>query len=166
MFGLPTPVRAVAANDLYSRAGLTPVKRRIEPPDFSLKTPNGSVIDRQSLIGRVVLANFWATWCEPCKEEMPALQRLNAALSGEPFQVVGITTDDRVKAISEFTASLGLNFPILLDEQNEVSDALQVRGLPTTFLIGPDGRVLARAVGPRAWDGPEMLALIRSLMWP
>lgn len=95
-----------------------------------------------------MLANFSAPWCEPFREEMPALERVHAALSGEPFERLAITTEK----------SLGLTFPILLDGQRDVSDALMVRGLPTTILIGMDGGVLARAVGPREWDSPEMLA--------
>jgi thiol-disulfide isomerase/thioredoxin len=164
LLALPSAGLTAETDALYARVGLAPVTDRIEPPEFVLRTPGGSVIDRRSLIGRVVLANFWATWCEPCKEEMPALQRLSAELAGEPFQLIGITTDTRVKAIADFTASIGVTFPVLLDEHKEVSDALLVRGLPTTVLIGRDGRLLARAVGPRAWDGPEMLRLIRSLM--
>jgi peroxiredoxin len=95
---------------------------------------------------------------------MPALERLHAALPSDRFELLAITTDTRKEAITGFARSLGLTFPILVDDQRDVSDALMVRGLPTTVLIDADGRMLARAVGPREWDSPEMLALIRSLI--
>lgn len=163
LLGLVLTASAWGAADLYVQTGLAPVRVQTESPEFSLKTPDGSVISSQTLKGRVVLANFWAPWCEPCKEEMPALKRLHAALADEPFELVAITTDSRREAIIGFAKSLGLSFPILLDEQKDVSDALLVRGLPTSILIGKDGRILARAVGPRAWDSPEMIRLIRSV---
>lgn len=166
LVGLALSTGAWATPDLYVQAGLTPVRVPLESLEFALSTPDGAVISSQALRGRVVLANFWAPWCEPCKEEMPALERLHAALAGEPFVLVAITADNREAAITSFAKSLGLTFPILLDEQKDVSDGLMVRGLPTTVLIGADGRVLARAVGPRKWDSPEMLALIRSLTEP
>jgi peroxiredoxin len=155
---------AVAASELYSKAGLSRVGGETEAPEFELKTLDGKDLNRRDLKGRVILVNFWATWCGPCKEEMPALERLRLKFPEREFEVLAITTDNQRKAIAAFSNTLELTFPVLLDETKEVSDMFGVRGLPTSVLIDSDGKILARAVGPRAWDGPEMLALIQSLV--
>jgi thiol-disulfide isomerase/thioredoxin len=153
-----------AASELYSKAGLNRITGESDAPEFILKTLDGQDLNLGALKGKIVLVNFWATWCGPCKEEMPALERLRQKFPEREFEVLAVTTDNQRKAIAGFSKTLGLTFPVLLDETKEVSDMFGVRGLPTSVLIDSDGRMLARAVGPRAWDGPEMLALIQSLV--
>ncbi len=121
---------------------------------FELRALDGSVVRSGELSGKIVLMNFWATWCGPCKEEMPALARLQRRLDPDRFALVTITTDLQHQAIAQFLARL----------DQEVSRQFMVRGLPTTVLIGPDGMLLGRAVGPRAWDSPEAVALMREVM--
>lgn len=152
------------AGDLYGPAGVQPVRNNVSAPEFELRTLEGRSVDSSSLRGRVVVLNFWATWCGPCKEEMPSLQRLKQQFKPEEFELLAITTDQQREAIKGFVRSLGLTFPVLIDDDKEISAAFGVRGLPTTVLIGRDGRIVARAVGPRHWDGQESAALIRSLM--
>jgi len=161
---LLTGGEASAASELYAKAGLNRIKGESEAPEFVLKTMDGQDLDRRAFKGKIVLVNFWATWCGPCKEEMPALERLRQKFRDREFEVLAITTDNQRKAIASFSKTLGLTFPVLLDETKEVSDMFGVRGLPTSVLIDGDGKLLGRAVGPRAWDGPEMLALIQSLI--
>jgi thiol-disulfide isomerase/thioredoxin len=157
---------AAAAGDLYAAAGVQPVRDQAHAPAFVLNTLEGQPLDSASLRHKVIMVNFWATWCGPCKDELPSLQRLKQSFKAEEFELLAITTDQQREAIVGFVRSLGLAFPILLDEAKDVSAAFGVRGLPTTFLIGKDGRLLARAVGPRAWDSPASVALIRSVMEP
>lgn len=157
---------AAAGTDLFGPAGVQPVHNQTPAPSFALPTLDGRSLASGSLRGKVVLINFWATWCGPCKEEMPTLQRLRHTFSSEEFVLLAITTDHQREAIREFVKALGLSFPILLDETKDVSAAFGVRGLPTTVLIGKDGRLVARAVGPRAWDSPETAALIRRVLEP
>lgn len=95
---------------------------------------------------------------------MPALQRLKRRFTPDEFELLAITTDEQRDAIKGFVRSLGLTFPVLMDDTKDVSAAFGVRGLPTTVLIGKDGRILARAVGPRAWDNPDSVALIRGMV--
>lgn len=179
IFRLMRPVVVIAAllissvmdgeastSDLYARAGLSRITGELDAPEFVLKTVDGQDLDRRALKGKVILVNFWATWCGPCKEEMPALERLRQKFPEREFEVLAITTDIQRKAIAAFSKTLELTFPILLDEAKEVSDLFGVRGLPTSVLIDSNGKLLARAVGSRVWDGPEMIALIRSLMKP
>ena len=123
-------------------------------------------MDSQQLLGKIVLLNFWATWCGPCKEEMPALNRLQEHFPRNKFKILAVTTDIQPKAIQAFWNLLHLNMEVLLDETQEVSQQFFVRGLPTTILIGRDGTILGRAMGPRDWDSQEAIAFIRTLVNP
>jgi len=132
-------------------------------PSFTLTTLDGQAVRSADLKGKVVVLNFWATWCGPCKEEMPALDRLRKQFDSRDVVVLTITTDHQRDGIAAFMKHLGLSLPVLLDESRNVSDSYMVRGLPTTILAGKDGRVVGRAIGPREWDGPEAIALVNSL---
>ncbi|NIR32804.1 MAG: TlpA family protein disulfide reductase [Gammaproteobacteria bacterium] len=113
--------------------------------------------------GRRVLLNIWATWCGPCREEMPSLDRLQAALGSEDFVVVPLSIDlDGLAVVREFYAELGLEqLGIYIDEFHMAVRALGVIGIPTTLLIDPQGREIARKAGPAEWDSPEVVAAIR-----
>ncbi len=102
--------------------------------------------------GKIVLVNFWATWCKPCLDEMPAMQRLYDALPREDFELLAISVDEGDAEVAEFRERLGLGFPILLDPDREVAGAFQTFRFPESFLIGRDGRIAARYIGPKDWD--------------
>ncbi|MGH7292479.1 MAG: TlpA disulfide reductase family protein, partial [Myxococcota bacterium] len=115
------------------------------------------------LRGRVVFVNFWATWCAPCREEAPSLERLYQSLSGDGFELLGISIDaenDQAK-VEAFRKELGLTFPIPRDPQKRVYAAYQASGVPETFLLDRQGRVLERFVGPQNWDDPRYAREIR-----
>ncbi len=118
---------------------------------FELKTLNGGELRIEDLRGKFVLLHFWATWCEPCVKEMPALQRLSRALKGLPFEVVGIAADNR-DATRKWVASHGIAFPVAIDQYGGVIRDYGVKTFPTSFLVGPDGEILERIDGPRDWD--------------
>lgn len=116
--------------------------------DFSLASRDGKTVTLSSQKGRVVLLNFWATWCDSCKEELPALQALKISRLGERFELLTVNVDDDPpKTVPAFAAKYGLKFPILYVDRKTM-DAYAVRMLPTTFLIGPDGSIVRRYVGP------------------
>jgi thiol-disulfide isomerase/thioredoxin len=131
---------------------------------FELHALDGSLVRSNDFSGKIALINFWATWCGPCKDEMPALAWLQSRLDSDRFLLVTITADRDRQGIQQFLAQLGITLPVLFDDDQEVSRAFMVRGLPTTVLIGQDGMLLGRAVGPRAWDSPEAVALMRQVM--
>lgn len=171
--------RAIAAALFFSSvisAGPAPASDSFVPfkmsrlPAGSMVTPfelmalDGKVVKSSELAGKVVLVNFWATWCGPCKEEMPSLARLQKQLDPAQFTLVTVTTDIQRQGIAHFLSQLGVSLPVLFDEDQEVSRSFMVRGLPTTIVIASDGRLVGRAVGPRAWDSPEAVAVMRQVM--
>lgn len=135
-------------------------------PTFQLRTLQGMPIHSSDLAGRVLILNFWATWCGPCKEEMPSLERLRQKFPPDQLTILAITTDIRPREIEAFLRELQLHFDVLLDEQEELSQALMVRNLPTTVIVDAQGRLQRRVMGPREWDSPATVSFIRSLLKP
>lgn len=131
---------------------------------FELKSLDGSSIELVHLKGKVVVLNFWATWCGPCKEEMPAFERLRQQLDPERFALLTITTDMQRDGIKHFLTNLHVQLPVLFDENQDVSHAYLVRALPTTVFIDRQGMLIGRAVGPRDWDAPNAVQALQSLM--
>jgi cytochrome c biogenesis protein CcmG/thiol:disulfide interchange protein DsbE len=138
---------------------------RLVAPDFRLpdlrETPNG-LEDYQ---GKVVLLHFWATFCTPCLEELPALESLWRRYRDHGFIIVGIAADrGNADLVRKFTGAVGVTFPVLLDPEGVVRNRYEVMVLPTSYLIGRDGRFSARVLGTREWQRPEVTAFIESLL--
>jgi len=114
--------------------------------------------------GRVVLVNFWATWCAPCRAEMPSIERLRRSLEGDPFIVLAVNVGEDAAAVRAFADQVPMGFPILLDRDSQVTHAWGARALPVTFIIGPDGRIRYRALGERDWADAKIRARLRVLM--
>tara|TARA_R110002096_G_scaffold80612_6_gene188759 strand:- start:1488 stop:1991 length:504 start_codon:yes stop_codon:yes gene_type:complete len=116
--------------------------------------------------GKIVLLNIWATWCGPCREEMPTLDRLQARLGSDRFEVVALSIDRAgVGVVAKFFEEIGIErLRIFIDESGGVARDLKIFGLPATLLIGRDGRELGRLVGPAEWDTPEMIAFLETVI--
>jgi peroxiredoxin len=136
----------------------------MHPPEFSGATADGQRVSLGSLQGKVALLNFWATWCPECRPEMPVFERLHREFSARGLAVVGINAREGSSTIREYAKELGLTFPLILDPKGTINSAYGVIGLPTTFLIGRDGRPVALAIGPREWNGKPARALIETLL--
>lgn len=162
--GNSTACAATLASDPFAALRVTRLTTTAPIAAFDLKALEGGTVRSKELAGKVVLLNFWATWCGPCKEEMPSLAKLQTQFDSARFQVVTITTDMHPRGIKQFLDHLGIHLPVLFDESEDVSRAFLVRGLPTTVLIGQDGRAVGRAVGPRAWDSDESIALVQHVL--
>ncbi len=158
-----------------SDVGAPPVVRGAAAPDFDLPKletvlqagPDRTRSERLSLRelrGRVVLVNFWASWCEPCEREMPAMERLHGSLPGDAFELVAISIDENSSDVVTFQERMQLSFPILLDPSGRVYAAYQTMGVPESLLIDAEGRIVERYVGPRQWDAPEYEDRIRALI--
>ena len=136
----------------------------MQPPEFSGATADGQRVSLDSLQGKVVILNFWATWCLECRPEMPMFERLHREFGAQGFSVVGINAREGATAVRVYAKELGLTFPLILDPRGTINAAYGVIGLPTTFLIGRDGRPIALAIGPRDWNGEPARALIQALL--
>ena len=124
-------------------------------PQIALPVLGGGRSDLNADKGKVVLVNFWATWCEPCKSEMPALQQLASELQSQPFRLYSVDLQEDGPVIEAFQKQFGLNLFVLLDEDGSVTRAYGVRGLPATFLIDRQGIVRVQRLGPLLPGGPE-----------
>ena len=135
-------------------------------PEIAFESDEGEAMSLADFRGSVVLLNVWATWCAPCRREMPTLDRLQATLGGPDFQVVALSIDRKgLPAVQEFYAELGLEtLPIYVDETGAAQRALNVLGLPTTLLLDRDGNEIGRLLGPAEWDSPEMVAFLRDYL--
>jgi thiol-disulfide isomerase/thioredoxin len=153
-----------AGGDPFAALGVTRMTAAAAPAAFDLKALDGASLRSEALAGKVVLLNFWATWCGPCKEEMPSLARLQSQFDPGQVRVITVTTDLYPQGIKHFLDHLGITLPVLFDEDQELSRRFMVRGLPTTVLIGQDGQTIGRAVGPRSWDSRDSVALVRHIL--
>lgn len=132
-------------------------------PEVRFQDDTGRPMTLADFRGRVVLLNVWATWCPPCRKEMPSLDRLQTKLGGPPFEVVALSIDhEGVGAVQRFYREVGVKaLKVYIDPTTDAAGRLGILGIPGTLLIDRNGKELGRALGPAEWDSPESLALIR-----
>ena len=142
-----------------------PSSQPFTAPAISLADTNGHSVELSELRGKLVLVNLWATWCEPCLREMPSLERLQSRF-GERIAVLAVSEDrGGNKTVEPFIAKLGLkSVKIYIDPKSEVGHAFGARGLPTSFLIDREGKVLGRVEGAAEWDSPKILGVLEPLL--
>lgn len=134
-------------------------------PALKLKDMDDEIVDIKEMRGKVIVVNFWATWCPPCRREMASLEKLHLATTDKDVAVLAVNIGEDVDTVFPFMGSLDPSptFPILFDHDSHSLEAWEVRGLPTTFIIDTDGFVVYRAVGGREFDHPELLGKILDL---
>jgi thiol-disulfide isomerase/thioredoxin len=145
-------------------ADLRPWTGDATPPGLVLKDLEGREHRLADYRGKVVLLNFWATWCEPCREEMPAMQRLQRRLAGKPFVVLAVDFGEGEPRVRTFLRDLPLKFTFLLDRDGSAARAWRVRVLPVSFLIDGDQKIRYSAVGDAAWDSPAVERTVLGLL--
>lgn len=145
---------------------LSPVAPAVAAPAFRLQDMDEASIALEDFRGRVLLLNFWATWCPPCRREMPSMERLYQGLKDEGFSVVAINQFEDPDHVFAYIGQLETDprFAILFDPDSSVSEAYGVRGLPSTFLIDRRGQIRYQAIGGREFDHPEVISTIRALL--
>jgi len=153
-----------AVAEVLKRLNLSGYSSSMRPPDFSGLTADSKTVSLAGLNGRVVLLNFWATWCLECRPEMPLFERLHRDFAAQGLSVIGINAREGAAAVRDYSKELGLTFPLVLDSRGEINATYGVIGLPTTFLIGRDGRAVALAVGPRDWTSAPARAVFQTFL--
>ena len=156
------------------RENYQPVITGTSAPDFEVTDMSGNPVHLSDFKGRVVLVNVWATWCAPCRDEMPSMQRLYEALADTDFEILAVSIDAKAGErsadgqiggnVKAFADELGLTFSILHDPDGKVSQIYQTTGVPETFLIGRDGLIYKKVAGGTEWDAPVNQELVRRLL--
>jgi len=134
-------------------------------PDFTLRDLNGGEIRLSSLRGKVVLLNFWATWCPPCREEVPSMVKLNRAMAGKPFQMLAVSIDEGGKpAIEAFFKESKSNLPTFLDTDGSAGKLYGLTGVPETFVIDTKGVIMKKVIGAMDWSDPAVINYLDGLV--
>jgi thiol-disulfide isomerase/thioredoxin len=133
-------------------------------PALELKDMQGATHDLAQYRGKVVLVNFWATWCEPCRDEIPSMQKLKRKFAGRPFEILAVNLAESENKVSEFLRRLPFDFIIVLDRNSAARRDWGVRVLPTSFVVGPDGRIRYSVVGDLDWTEESVVRNLQRLM--
>ena len=159
------PVAAIGQQqEVLRNLRLAPVDHPGPAPRFSSMTPEGKKMGIDDLKGKFVVLNFWATWCPPCRLEMPSMEKLYQEFKGEGLEVVAINFMESEKPIKSFLKENGFTFPVLLDKKGEIARKYGVHGLPVTYLIARNGNLLAKSMGYKDWYKPDTRRLISTLL--
>ena len=159
----PIPTTDSASTDTWANPlAISQFEQPRPLPDIRFQDDQGRALKLADFRGRVVLLNVWATWCVPCRQEMPTLDRLEALLGGDDFVVIALSIDRKgVDAVRDFYREIGVQkLAVYLDPSATGSRGLAIEGVPTTLLIDRQGREVARKMGAAEWDGPQMVPLI------
>ena len=136
-------------------------------PDFTLKDLAGRQVRLSDFRGKVVFLNFWATWCPPCREEIPSMVRLNRLMAGKPFQMLAVSIDERGKdAVESFLKNSGTMLPTLLDTDQAISKRYGTTGVPETFILDKKGVIVKKVVGGMDWSDPQVVVFFNEIMKP
>lgn len=137
----------------------------IPAPNFTLKSLNGEEVSLSQQRGKYVLVNFWATWCGPCKVEMPSLETLHQRFKSKNFSLLAISNDMfGAQIVEPFIKANNLTFPVLLDQQLQASNKFGVVSLPTTFMIDPKGNIIGELRGAEDWASPDNILYFENLL--
>lgn len=162
-----TPVSPAVIADQLKGAGLQVPAQEVMSEDFSLEALDGGKVSLSSFKGKVVLLSFWATWCGPCKQEMPAMQTLYKQLRDKGFEVVAVDMMEDKPTVAKFVKTAGYTFPVLLDSTGEVGGGTYgARAIPTNFVVDKGGRLVGRKIGIEgpSWTSKESITLFESLL--
>jgi thiol-disulfide isomerase/thioredoxin len=152
-------------SSLLQEIGMQVPKEPLAATDFTLESLDGKTSSLSSHKGKLVFLNFWATWCPPCRSEMPAMQALYEKLQARGLVILAVDLAEEPAVVRDYVKQNKLTFPVLLDKTGEVGGIYGAQSIPTTYLIDRAGNVLGRGVGARwTWDSPEIVALFEKLL--
>jgi peroxiredoxin len=156
-------IAATASYAVANPKGLIELPDKPLAPEFTLTGTDGKTYSLSQFRGKVLVVNFWATWCEPCRREFPAMDRAMHGLAARNVHFLAINAGDSPAQVGRFLAAQPVAMPVLLDEGAATAAAWQVQGLPTTYVVAADGRIVYGAIGARDWSAPELLAQVAAL---
>jgi len=160
---LPAPSSAASTDELLRSIGLTkPAFTRA--PEFNLRDGNGGMASLSGNRGKLVLLNFWATWCGPCREEMPSMEQLSRSFGGQGLTVLAANQRESATQVVRFMQTHGLNFRAPLDSDGRVAASYRVFGIPATYLIDANGQAIGMKSGSRDWAAREVVEIFRKLI--
>lgn len=166
--GTPTPEESGAIpaeiSEALTRAGIQTVRERVPIADFSLPRLGGGTLSLSELRGKVVFLNFWATWCPPCREEMPSMEKLYNTFKAEGFEILAVDLQEDEKTVADFVKKYKLTFPVVLDTSGRTGSTYGVRGIPTTYIVDREGGIIGAVVGGKNWDTPEVFSAFETLV--
>lgn len=148
---------------LLGGIGVLPYADRNKAIDFILKDINGRSIRTSDFKGNVLFINFWTTWCPDCRIEMPSLEKLHTRFKGKKFVMISVNLQETAGQVKRFFKKYGLTFIALLDTTGRIGNAMEIRTIPTTFIIDKNGKLFGTATGARKWDNKEAIALFEYL---
>lgn len=158
------PVAAEVAK-AFAEAGLPVLKDSVRPIEFTLPLlDNGTEQKLSALKGKVVFLNFWATWCGPCRTEMPSMETLYRKYKERGLDILAVNSQEQQRNVASFIKTNKLSFPVALDRSGEVSMRYGVQAIPTTYIIGRDGKIVSRITGSLSWDNPKIFAAFEALL--
>ena len=159
----PRAGRVIAVETAFKELDLIRPSRQKLAEDFTLATPKGQKVKLSDQRGKLVFINFWATWCPPCREEMPAMQRLWERQKDNGLVILAISLDSDPSVVPSFVKNHGFTFTVLVDPTMESANAYGVRALPASFIVDRQGVVTGLALGPRSWDNNAANSLFEGL---
>ena len=149
---------------LYASVGVQRINPPFEAEGFTLEDLRGSMISLKDFRGKVIFLNFWASWCGPCRIEMPAMELLWQVFQDDDFVILAVDVRERKDEVSSFIEKNDYTFPVLLDSRGKVANMYDVRAYPTSFLIDREGKVVGKAMGAREWASKDSFDLIEYLL--
>ncbi len=155
-------VLSIDEKKILENLRITPAKFWLKANDFSTEMSDGRSVSLKDFEGRFVLLNFWATWCYPCLKEMPDLEKAFQIMGEENLVILAVAMGENVEKIKKFSKKNSLTFPLLSDVNMEITKLYNVKNIPVTFLIDPEGIILGRALGIRDWSSKELMGFIKS----
>ncbi|MDR2842094.1 MAG: TlpA family protein disulfide reductase [Spirochaetaceae bacterium] len=153
-----------AVKDAFEKAGLPVLKEKMQPKDFTLKLVDGKTVTLSALKGKIVFLNFWATWCPPCRAEMPSMEILYQHFKDKGLEFVVVDLRESKEEVEKYFTENKLTFPSALDSTGSVSNDYNVRAIPTTYIIDRDGQIVVSSVGARNWNTPAMIKAFEALL--
>ncbi|MFQ5901006.1 MAG: peroxiredoxin family protein [Thermodesulfobacteriota bacterium] len=159
------PVKdSLASNDHWGRMGVIKMVNDAPAPDFVLSTPDNRLIELTEFRGKVVFINFWASWCKPCRDEMPSMERLYKRYKDKGLVILAVNIMEDTDTVKGFMDELGLTFTPLMDRKGEVKQLYNVYTIPTSYLLDKTGVIRGKAIGDRDWSYPAAFRVIEEML--